>query len=38
MPCSVLGCCEIDKYNSGLRLSLKAILDVLRQQGDLIYG
>jgi len=36
---SILGCCDIDKHSSGL-LSRKAILDVLRQQGDLglIYG
>jgi len=38
MPYSILGCCEIDKHSSGLLLSRKAILDVLLQQGDLIYG
>jgi len=32
MPYNV-GCCEIDKHSS----TRKAILDVLRQQGDLIY-
>jgi len=37
MPYSVVGCCEIDKHSSGL-LSRKAILDVLCQQGDLIYS
>jgi len=37
MPYFVVGCCEIDKHNSGL-LCLKAIPDVLCQQGDLIYG
>jgi len=34
---AVEGCCEIDKHRSGLLLSRKAILNVLRQQGDLIY-
>jgi len=38
MPYSVVGCSEIDKNNSGLLFSRKAILDVLFQQGDLIYG
>jgi len=37
MPCSVVGCCEVDKHSSGL-LSRKAIFDVLRLQVDLIYG
>ena len=35
MPCSVVGCCEVDKHSSGLLLSRKAILC---QQGDLVYG
>ena len=35
---AVKGCCEIDKHRSGFLLSLKAILNVLCQQGDLIYG
>ena len=32
-----ISCCEVDKHSSGL-LSRKAILDVLRQHGNLIYG
>jgi len=38
MPYTAVGCCEIDKHNSGLLLSRKAVLDVLPQQGDLICG
>jgi len=38
MPYTVVGCCEIDEHSSGLLLSRKAMLDVLCQQGDLIYG
>ena len=38
MPYNVVGCCEIDKHSSGLIFSRKAILDVLGQQGDLVYG
>jgi len=30
--------CEVDKHSSGLRFSRKAILDVLCQHGDLVYG
>jgi len=37
MPYSVVGCCEINKHSSGLP-SRKDILDVLRQQSDLICG
>jgi len=37
VPYSVAGCCEVDKHSSGL-LCWKAILDVLCQQGDLVYG
>jgi len=37
MPYSAVGNCEIEKHNSGL-LCRKPILDILRQQGDLIYG
>jgi len=37
MPYSVEGSCEIDIHSSGL-LRRKVILDVLYQQGDLIYG
>jgi len=37
IPYCVLDCCEFDKHSSGL-LSRKAILDVLCQQGDLVYG
>ena len=36
VPYSVVGCCEVD--SSGLLFSRKAILDVLCQQGDLVYG
>jgi len=38
MPYSVVGCCGIDNYSSGLLLSRNVILDVLRQEGDLVYG
>jgi len=38
MPCSVVGCCAMDKHKPGLYLSRKAILDTLRVQSDLIYG
>ena len=37
-PYSVVGCCEVDKYCSGPHFTRKAILDVLCQQGDLVYG
>ena len=37
MSYSVVGCCEIVKHSSGL-LSETAILDVLCQQGDLVYS
>jgi len=37
MQCLDSGCCEIDKWSSDL-LSRKAILDVLREQVDLIYA
>jgi len=33
---SVVGCCEVDKHSSGL-FSRKTVLDVLCQQGDLVY-
>jgi len=38
VPYSVVGCCEVDKHSSGLLFSRKAILEVLCQQGDLVYG
>jgi len=38
VPYSAVGCCEVDKHSSGLLFSLKAILNVLRQQGDLVYS
>jgi len=38
VPHGVVGCCEVDKHSSGLIFSWKAILDVLCQQGDLVYG
>jgi len=38
VPYSVVGCCEVDKHSSSLLFSRKAILDVIRQQGDLVYG
>ena len=31
-------CCQMDKYDTGLLLSLKKILDVLCQQNDLLHG
>ena len=37
MPYIIVGCCEVEKHSSGL-VSRKAILDVLCQQGDLVYG
>jgi len=37
MRYSVLGCCEVDKHSSGLLLSRKTLLDVLCQQGDLVW-
>ena len=37
VPCSVVGCCQIDKHSSGPLFSRKATLDVLCQQGDLVY-
>ena len=37
VPYVVVGCCEVDKDSSGLFFSGKAILDVLCQQGDLVY-
>jgi len=38
VPYNVVGCCEVDKHSSSLLLSWKAILDVLCQQGDLVYS
>jgi len=38
VPYSAVGCCEVDKHSSGLLFSRKTILDVLCQQGDLLYG
>ena len=38
MPYGIVGCCEVDKHSSGLLFSRKAILDVLCQQRDLVYG
>jgi len=38
VPYSVVGCCEVDKHSSGLLFRREAILCVLRQQGDMIYG
>jgi len=38
VPYGVVGCCEIDKHSSGLLLNRKAIIDVICQQGDLVYG
>ena len=38
VPYSVVGFCEVDKQSSGLLFSRKAILDVLCQQGDLVYA
>jgi len=35
---AVEDCCEIDEHRSGFLLSRKDILNVLSQQGDLIYG
>jgi len=38
VPDSVVGCCEVDKHSSSLLFSRKAILGVLCQQGDPVYG
>ena len=38
VPYIVVGCCEVNKYSSGVLFSRKAILDVLCQQCDLVYG
>jgi len=38
VPYNVVGCCEVNKNSSGLFFSRKAILYVLCQQGDLVYG
>ena len=38
VPYSVVGCCEVNEHRSGLLFSRKAILGVLCQQGDLVYG
>jgi len=38
VPYSIVGCCEVDKHSFGLCFSQKAILDILCQQGDLVYG
>jgi len=38
MPYSVVGCCEVDKHSSGFLFSRKAVLNVLCQQGALVYG
>jgi len=35
---SFVGCCEVYKHSSDLPFSRKAILDVLCQHGDLVYG
>jgi len=35
---SNVGYCDIDKHSSDLLLSRKPILNVICQQGDLIYG
>ena len=38
VPYNVVGCCDVDKHGSGLLFSPKAILNVLCQAGDLLYG
>jgi len=38
VPYSVIGCYEVDKHSSSLLFSQKAILNILCQQGDLVYG
>jgi len=38
VPYSVVGCCEVDIHSSGFLFSRKTIFDVLRQQGDFVYG
>jgi len=37
VPYGIVGCCEIDKHSYGF-LSRKTTIDVLCQQGDLVYG
>ena len=38
MPESVISCCYVDKHGAGLLLSLKRVLDILREQNGLILG
>ena len=38
VPDSVIGCCQVDKHATGLRLTLKRILDILPEQNSLVYG
>ena len=33
----IIGCCEVDKHNTGLLFFQKAVLDFLGHQSDLIY-
>ena len=38
MPGSVISSCQIDKHHTCLLFYLRRILNVLREQNDLIYG
>ena len=38
MPYSIIGSSEIKKHSTGLPFSLKAVLDVLSHQDDLIHS
>ena len=38
VPYGIIGCCEIYKHSTSLLFHQKALLDVLSQQSDLIYG
>ena len=37
-PVSVINCCQVDKHGNGLFLSLKRVLDILREQNGLVHG
>ena len=38
MPDSIISRCQVDKHGTGLLLSLKKVLDILRKQNGLVLG
>ena len=38
MPDSVISRCQVDKHGTGLLLSLKRVLDILRERNDLVHS